>query len=179
MKPAGRNAKVPQPSEEVELHPAVRHIFSTGYEGKSLEEFIALLKGAGIERLIDVRDAPFSRKPGFSKAPLEQALKASAIEYIGIPELGTDKASRDSHRTDSSIEPVLEEFRRKLGRNAEHYERLKRLAHERPSAIMCFEADFRQCHRQAIEERLAHDGFDIVHLDARPKSRPEKPLTAP
>ena len=57
-------AKPPQPSDQVDLHPAVPHIFSIGYEGKSLDAFIALLKAAGIERLIDVRDAPFSRKPG-------------------------------------------------------------------------------------------------------------------
>jgi len=157
-------AKAPQKSDQVDLQPAAPIIFSVGYEGKTLGAFIALLKAALVERLIDVRDAPFSRKIGFSKAPLEQALKASGIEYFGAPELGTDKSSRDSHRTDTSIGPVLEEFRRKLERNGETYERLKRLAHERPSAIMCYEADFRQCHRQVVEERLEADGFKIVHL---------------
>ncbi len=139
-------------------------IFSIGYEGKSLDAFLAILRQNGVKRLIDVRDAPFSRKPGFSKKPLEQALKAASIEYVGIPELGTDKSSRDSHKTDKSIEPVLQEYRLKLEKNIAHYERLKRLARERPSAIMCFEADFRRCHRQVIEEKLAQDGFRVIHL---------------
>jgi len=87
------------------------------------------------------------------------------MEYIGIPELGTDKASRDRYNTDADMPALLQEFRRKLERNGEHYERLKRLARERVSAIMCFEADFRQCHRQVIEDRLEAEGFLVGHLD--------------
>ena len=157
-------AKAPQKSEKVVLQHGVPVIFSIGYEGRTLDSFIALLKAAHIERLIDIRDAPFSRKPGFSKKPLAEALKGASIEYVGIPELGTDKASRDSHRTDSSIEPVLEEFRSKLGRNGEQYERLKRLARERVSAIMCFEAEAKNCHRQVIEGRMEAEGFRVIHL---------------
>jgi uncharacterized protein (DUF488 family) len=171
MSPSSKKADEPSPSGQVDLQPAVPIIFSIGYEGRSLEEFIALLKAVHVERLIDVRDAPYSRKPGFSKHPLEQALNAASIEYIGIPELGTDKSSRDSHRTDSSIEPVLEEFRRKLERNGEQYERLKRLARERVSAIMCFEAEAKNCHRQVVEERMVEDGFRIVHLGGGKQER--------
>ncbi len=162
---------MPRNATPVEPFGSAVTIFSIGYEGRTLEEFIALLNAALVERLIDVRDAPFSRKPGFSKKPLEQALKGVSIEYVGIPELGTDKASRDRHRTDSSIEPVLQEFRRKLERNGAHYERLKRLARERPSAIMCFEAEAKNCHRQVIEERMEKDGFRVVHLASDEQER--------
>jgi len=144
----------------------IPQIFSIGYEGRTLEEFIALLKAAHVARLIDVRDAPYSRKPGFSKAPLEQALKAANIEYIGIPELGTDKASRDRHRAASGtgMDAILQEYRVKLERNVGLFRAVEKMAKERVSAIMCYEADFRQCHRQVIEERMEADGFRVVHL---------------
>ena len=174
MHHAHTRTKPPQPSDQVNLQPAVPMVFSIGYEGKTLDAFIALLKAALVERLIDVRDAPFSRKPGFSKAPLEQALRAANIEYIGIPKLGTDKASRDRYSSDADMAGLLQEYRRKLERNVEHYERAKRLARERPSAIMCYEADSKNCHRQVIEERMAADGFRIVHLGDKPHTRPEK-----
>jgi uncharacterized protein (DUF488 family) len=164
MDPAGKKADEPPPSGQSDLQPAVPIIFSIGYEGKTLEAFIALLKGAGVERLIDVRDAPYSRKIGFSKAPLEQALKAASIEYIGIPELGTAKAVRDKFKSDSNVEDFLLAYKAGLEHNREHYERLKALARERPSAIMCYEQDYRECHRQILEERLAKDGFRVLHL---------------
>jgi hypothetical protein len=85
------------------------NIFSIGYEGKPIGAFIAMLKQNGVVRLIDVRQAPYSRKPGFSKKPLEEALQAAGIDYVGIPELGTDKASRDAHKSDENIAPILRE----------------------------------------------------------------------
>ena len=100
-------------------------VFSIGYEGRSLGAFIDILKQNGVRRLIDVRDAPFSRKPGFSKKPLEEALKAANIEYIGIPELGTDKASRDRYNTAADMPALLQEFRLKLEKNKAHYKRLR------------------------------------------------------
>jgi len=140
------------------------NIFSIGYEGKPLDAFINMLKQNGVERLIDVRQAPYSRKPGFSKKPLETNLFNAGIEYVGIPELGTDKSSRDAHKTDDNIAPILKEYKVKFEKNLAHYNQLKTLAQEKPSAIMCYEEDFRQCHRQFIEERLEGDGFKVIHL---------------
>jgi len=157
-------AKAPQKSDQVDLQPAAPIIFSVGHEGKTLGAFIAILKAALVERLIDVRDAPFSRKPGFSKAPLEQALKASGIEYFGAPELGTDKASRDMHKGDGSMDVILQEYRVKLEKNVDLFRAVEKMAKARVSAIMCYEAEARNCHRQVIEEKMALDGFQVIHL---------------
>ena len=146
------------------------NIFSIGYEGKPIGAFIDMLKQAGVVRLIDVRQAPYSRKPGFSKNALETNLFNGGIEYVGIPELGTDKASRDAHKTNDDIAPILNEYKIKFENNLLHYERLKTLAQEKPSAIMCFEQDHRQCHRQIIEEHLISDGFSVVHLGGDPQT---------
>ena len=45
-----------------------------GYEGTTVGEFLAALQAAGVERVIDVRAVPNSRRPGFSKTPLRNAL---------------------------------------------------------------------------------------------------------
>ena len=57
-------------------------IFTIGYESTTMDEFLAALKGAGVERLIDVRALPLSRRPGFSKSPLRAALEEVGIEDI-------------------------------------------------------------------------------------------------
>ena len=49
-------------------------IFTIGYEGTTVPEFITALRRAGVERVIDVRALPLSRRPGFSKSPLKAAL---------------------------------------------------------------------------------------------------------
>ena len=102
-----------------------------------------------------------------SKAPLEQALKDAGIEYFGAPELGTDKESRDRHKDDASMDVILQEYRVKLEKNLAVYEIVKKLARTRVSALMCYEADFRQCHRQVIEKQMDADGFKVVHLDVK------------
>jgi uncharacterized protein (DUF488 family) len=139
-------------------------VFSIGYEGKPIDAFVEMLKQNGVERLIDVREAPYSRKPGFSKKALEKELREAGVEYVGIPDLGTDKESRDRHKNDGGIDDVLIEYRVKFERNRERYELLKKLALEKPSSIMCYEEDFRECHRQVIEERMSAEGFRVVHL---------------
>lgn len=52
-------------------------IFTIGYEGATVEEFLAALQNAAVERLIDVRALPLSRRPGFSKTPLKAARGAT------------------------------------------------------------------------------------------------------
>lgn len=45
-------------------------IYTVGHGARSLEEFVALLHEAGIQRLVDVRTAPGSRKhPNSARTP--------------------------------------------------------------------------------------------------------------
>ena len=54
-------------------------VFTIGYEGATMESFLAALEGAGVRQVIDVRQLPLSRRPGFSKAPLAAALKEHGL----------------------------------------------------------------------------------------------------
>ena len=75
-------------------------LFNIGYEGRSLDDFIAALRAAGVTLLADVRDAPISRKPGFSKNALANALQEQGIAYRHIRALGCPKPVRDAWKED-------------------------------------------------------------------------------
>lgn len=63
-------------------------IYTIGYEGRAIDEFIAMLAAEQIERVIDVRDLPLSRRRGFSKTPLGEALRGAGIEYVHMKSAG-------------------------------------------------------------------------------------------
>src|SRR6185503_16787729 len=69
-------------------------IFTIGYEGTTVPEFIAALNEGGVERVIDVRALPLSRRPGFSKSALRGALEEAGIEYVHLKALGTPADGR-------------------------------------------------------------------------------------
>ena len=73
----------------------VKQLFTVGYEGASIETFIANLRANKVKCVLDVREAPLSRKRGFSKTQLGRALNDADIRYIHLRELGTPKSVRD------------------------------------------------------------------------------------
>src|SRR5688572_3142195 len=81
-------------------HTPVMPVFTIGYEGRSLDQFLADLGAQGVTLLADVRDAPVSRKPGFSKSPLAAALQQAGISYRHIRALGCPKPIRDACKQD-------------------------------------------------------------------------------
>ena len=73
-------------------------IFTIGYEGTTVPEFLAAVQNAGVERVIDVRAIPNSRRPGFSKTPLRNALAEAGIDYVHLRALGTPAEGRAAAR---------------------------------------------------------------------------------
>jgi hypothetical protein len=66
-----------------------------GYEGYDLDGFVGALRRAGIKQLLDIRDLPLSRRKGFSKSPLREALSDAGILYEHLRELGAPKPIRE------------------------------------------------------------------------------------
>lgn len=75
-----------------------RTIRTIGYEGSTIEHFIAALRHAEIDVLIDVRELPLSRKKGFSKNQLAEILAKADIEYVHLRGLGDPKDGRNAAR---------------------------------------------------------------------------------
>ena len=141
-------------------------IFTIGYEGATVAEFIAALKRAGVERLIDVRAVPNSRRPGFSKTPLRNALAEEGIEYVHLRALGTPADGRAAARAGR-----LDDLKRIYAGQLELPEAMAEaaqmvaLASEKPSALLCYEREPAGCHRTLLLKSAAADA-DVVDLYA-------------
>jgi uncharacterized protein (DUF488 family) len=139
-------------------------IFTIGYEGATVPEFVAALKSADVERVIDVRALPLSRRPGFSKSPLRAALEESGIEYVHLKALGTPSEGRTAARAGrhADLERIYAgqlELPEAIVQSAQMLD----LAREKPSALLCMEREPAHCHRTLLLNAVAADA-DVVHL---------------
>ena len=141
-------------------------IFTIGYEATTQAEFLAALKAAGVERIIDVRAVPNSRRPGFSKTPLRNALAEEGIDYVHLRALGTPADGRAAARAGrhADLERIYAgqlELPEAMVQAAEMVE----LAREKPSALLCYEREPAGCHRTLLL-RSAAPNAEIVDLFA-------------
>src|SRR5687767_11536485 len=141
-------------------------IFTIGYEATTMAEFLAALKDAGVERVIDVRALPLSRRPGFSKSPLRAALAKAGIDYVHLKALGTPSEGRTAAR--AGRQQDLERIyagQLELPEAIVQAEQMRELAAEKPSALLCYERDPAACHRSLLLAAVARDAR-ITHLFA-------------
>jgi uncharacterized protein (DUF488 family) len=141
-------------------------IFTIGYEGTTVGEFIAALHKAGVKRLIDVRALPLSRRPGFSKTALRGALEEAGIEYLHLKALGTPADGRAAARAGrhADLERIYAgqlELPEAIAQSAQ----MLALANEMPSALLCMEREPAHCHRTLLLDAVAPEA-EVVHLFA-------------
>jgi uncharacterized protein (DUF488 family) len=139
-------------------------IFTIGYEGATMAEFLLALNQAGVERVIDVRALPLSRRPGFSKTPLRNALAEAGIEYVHLKALGTPAEGRAAARAgrQADLERIYAgqlELPEAMAQGAQMLE----LAADRPSALLCMERDPAACHRSLLLNAVAPNA-NVAHL---------------
>jgi uncharacterized protein (DUF488 family) len=141
-------------------------IFTIGYEGATVGEFIDTLRKAKVERVIDVRAIANSRRPGFSKTPLSNALAEAGIDYVHLRALGTPaegRAAARAHR-DEDLKRIYAgqlELPEAIAQSAQMLE----LAREKPSAVLCMERDPKHCHRTLLVQAVAPDS-EVIDLYA-------------
>ena len=75
-----------------------RLLYTIGYEKALLKDVVATLAAVGVSSLIDVRDRPISRRPGFSKRQLAAAVEEAGVRYIHLQALGTPPEGRLANR---------------------------------------------------------------------------------
>ena len=141
-------------------------IFTIGYEATTVGEFLSALQQAGVERVIDVRAVPNSRRPGFSKTPLRNALAEVGIEYVHLRALGTPADGRAAARAGRKEE--LERIyagQLELPEAIAESAQLLDLTREKPSAVLCYERDPSGCHRTLLLDAVAPD-VEVTHLFA-------------
>lgn len=140
-------------------------LFTIGYEGATQAEVIAALTAAGVERLIDVRAVPLSRRPGFSKNVLARGLAEAGIGYVHLKALGTPPEGREAAR--KGKQDVLERVyaaQLETPEAAFQAQQMLELAAEKRSALLCFERDPAACHRRLLWRSVVPDAqvLDLV-----------------
>lgn len=147
-----------------------------GYQGASLEDFVATLQSASVERLLDVRALPWSRRSEFAKRNLSAALAAAGIAYEHLPALGNPEPGRAAAKAGR-----IEEFRKIYAGQLDSAEGQAGLtqaaarAREGAVALMCMERDHERCHRSMAAARLSEMlGVEVRHLrvEAGPETLP-------
>jgi uncharacterized protein (DUF488 family) len=143
-----------------------RPLFTIGYEKAILRDVLATLAQAGVATLLDVRDRPISRRPGFSKRQLAAAIEEAGMRYLHLQTLGTPPEGRlaGRRREWDRFWSIVEE---KLARpEAELALReAAEIAASAPSCLLCYEADWQSCHRRRVAELLSQrHGFSVRHL---------------
>jgi uncharacterized protein (DUF488 family) len=141
-------------------------LFTIGYEGKTQAEFLAELAAAGVERVLDVRAVAASRRPGFSKTALKNALAEEGIDYLHLRPLGTPAAGREAARKGRTAEMrLIYAGQLETDEAALAMEQALAAAAEKKTALLCYEKGAPECHRSMLAERMvARDGFEVVDL---------------
>jgi len=143
-----------------------RKLYTTGYEKALLKNVISTLAAVRVATLIDVRDRPISRRPGFSKRQLAAAIEEAGIRYLHLGALGTPPEGRLANRRREwdRFWGIVEE---KLARPEAELalQEAAEIAEAAPSCLLCYEADWQICHRRRVAEILARrHGFAVSHL---------------
>ena len=127
-----------------------------GYEGANLPDFIETLKTSGVKLLIDIRELPLSRKKGFSKNALREAVESAGIGYRHYRQLGDPKPGRDAAKSGD-----IETFRHIFGEHMQQpetrdtIESLVPVVSEGGVCLLCFERCHRECHRAIVASELS------------------------
>jgi uncharacterized protein (DUF488 family) len=142
-------------------------LFTFGYEGHSIDGFIARLKRAGVTVVIDVRELPLSRKKGFSKTAFGAALKSAGIVYSHLPVFGCPKPIRNQYKIDGNWKRYEKAFNAYLATQAAPVAELAKFSKVTKACLVCFESDFNFCHRSLVARAAAEAGSaGVIHLTA-------------
>lgn len=152
-------------------------IYTIGHSTRSAEEFLDLLKAHGVRQVADVRTIPSSRRhPQFGKEALSAFLDTHQIAYRHFPGLGgLRKARPDSTNTgltNASFRGYADhmqsaEFQQALAS-------LEEFAGIAPTAVMCAEAVWWQCHRRLLADALLVHRVPVLHIVSRTSAKPHE-----
>lgn len=144
-------------------------LFTIGYEGISLEEYLGRLLKNDVKLLVDVRNNPLSMKFGFSKSQLKKYCESIGIQYVHIPEVGIQSEQRQELKTQSDYDKLFSVYRtNNLSKNtASQIHILNLLKENKRIALTCFEANICQCHRKHLAEaieKLPTFDYEVKHI---------------
>jgi uncharacterized protein (DUF488 family) len=144
-------------------------LYTIGYEGISIEDYLNKLIKNDIKVLCDVRRNPISMKYGFSKNQLSGFCKALDIKYIHFPNLGIESNKRKSLNVQEDYDILFDEYKSTiLSTNVSDQRDIVELIDtELRVAVTCFETNIHQCHRFHLANSLQNFNgrdFKVIHI---------------
>ncbi|MBA2481221.1 MAG: DUF488 domain-containing protein [Planctomycetes bacterium] len=131
-------------------------VYTVGYEKLSFDDFLDRLLRCGIRRVIDVRANPVARRYGFHRSTLDRNLKSLDIDYVHVPELGIPGEERANLTTVADYSRLFARYESDtLPKQKPAIARVAALQREKPTALLCMEADPEQCHRSRLGRVVA------------------------
>ncbi|UOE99813.1 DUF488 domain-containing protein [Bdellovibrio reynosensis] len=148
-------------------------IYTVGYEGCDIDQFLEGLKKNKVSYIIDIRKNPVSRKKGFSKSRLRERLEEKGIGYIHYGTLGTPNAWRKEEKAKlitrnqmfgKFVDEIIPKTQKELQEVVELVKQTDR------AALLCYEADASDCHRHFVAEELRNKTkMKVIDLDVLPE----------
>jgi hypothetical protein len=131
-------------------------LFTIGYEGISLEEYLTRLVKNDVKILVDVRNNPQSMKYGFSKNQLKNYCASLGIEYVHFPEVGVQSNQRQELNAQVDYDNLFAGYKRNNLSKTKSTQTaiLNLLIKHKRIALTCFEANIWQCHRKHLAESI-------------------------
>lgn len=156
-------------------------LHTIGHSTRTIDELFSALQAHGIKTLVDIRAFPASRRlPQFHRESLEKTLPQAGIQYVWMKSLGgyRKKILKDSPnialRNDSfrnyADYMLTAEFEQAITE-------LLSLAESSPTAYMCAERRYFQCHRMLVSDWLVAHGHEVLHIDAEGPAKPHTLMT--
>jgi uncharacterized protein (DUF488 family) len=148
----------------------IRPFFTIGHSTRPDGEFVALLREAGADCVVDVRKMPRSRtNPQYNEDLLPSRLARDGIEYRHVAPLGglrkrgrSGNGSPNTFWENASFRNYADYALTPAFRAG--YDGLLALGARHTCALMCAEAVWWRCHRRIIADYLLADGFDVFHI---------------
>lgn len=145
-------------------------VYTVGHSTRTLEQFVEIVSGFGVDTIVDVRTVPRSRtNPQYNLDTLEQRLAEFGIGHQQIPELGGLR--KKSKTVDDEVNAFW------VNRSFHNYadyalsaefevglNRLLELSKTQRCAIMCAEAVWWRCHRRIVADYLLLRGVEVIHI---------------
>lgn len=156
----------------------MKNIMTIGYEGSSIDDFLATLVKAKVNVLLDVREIPVSRRKGFSKKALAEHVASVGIAYRHERDLGSPKEIRHQLHADGDYTTYFRSFSKYI---ESQRPLLEELACELDGnvALVCYERDPATCHRSVVAKRLElMTGLTTKHLGVQVGSGEKRARTS-
>lgn len=138
-------------------HSSEKALFTIGYEGITIEQYINILIKKDVKVLCDVRKNSFSMKYGFSKSQLKMACEGVGIKFVHIPEVGIVSSKRKELNTQKDYDLLFEYYKHTVLNDTlkEQKQILDLINKYNRVALTCFEKDKCQCHRTPLAEAIS------------------------